>query len=355
MSMPKPLMRTLIAALIVAAVWQAPSATAQDKPAAPGAAAAPVLEAAGKVELPGYEGDFDHFEVDLKGNRLFLAAEDHNTLEVFDLKSLKHLKTINDLETPHGLLYLPDVNKLVVTQTGSDGATKVIDGASYAIVGSFKHTKGADSMVYDAPRKRLYVVAGGRDMKQASTWLVELDPYTGRNYGELKFDTDKVEAMAVEERGNKLYINVTGKNEMAVVDKKTRSVIATWPIKTQGKNAPLAFDEVARRLFVVTRGPGELLIVNADTGATVTKFKAPERCDQVLFDQAHKRIYVLGGEGYIGVFAEKDADHYEELPRIVSASGAKTGIFVPELNKLFVAASPGDTKATAAVLVYNVK
>ena len=354
MPMHKPLVRTLIAGLVAAALWQASCAAAQDKPAAPAAAQAPALVAAGKAELPGYEGDFDHFEVDLKGNRLFLAAEDHNTLEVFDLKSLQHLKTIAGLETPHGLLYLPDVNKLIVTQTGSDGATKAVDGASYKIVGSFAHTKGADSIAYDAPRKRLYAVAGGRDMKQTSSWLVEIDPYTGKNYGELKFDTDKVEAMAIEEHGDKIYINVTGKNEMAVVDKKTRSVVATWPIKTEGKNAPLAFDEAARRLFVVTRGPGKLLVVNADTGATIAQFKAPERCDQVLFDKARKRIYVLGGEGYIGVFAEKDADHYEELPRITSAPGAKTGILVPELNKLFVAASPGETKAMAAVLVYNV-
>lgn len=349
----KPLIRMLAAAFAVAAIGPISCATAQDKSAP--SATVPVLEAAGKTELPGYEGDFDHFEVDLKGNRLFLAAEDHNTLEVFDLKSLKHLKTIDGVETPHGLLYLPDVDKLVVTQTGSDGATKVIDGASYKIVGSFKHTKGADSMGYDAPRKRLYAAAGGRDMKQTSTWLVELDPYTGKNYGELKFDTDKVEAMAIERHGNKIYVNVTGKKEMAVVDKNTLKIIATWPIKTEGQNAPLAFDEAAHRLFVVTRNPGKLLVVNADTGATVAEFKAPERCDQVLFDKAHKRIYVLGGEGYIGVFAENGADHYEELPRVVSAPGAKTGIFVPALNKLFVAASPGDTKAVAAVLAYDVK
>ncbi|MBN8886170.1 MAG: hypothetical protein J0I77_10645 [Rudaea sp.] len=347
MTMRTPSLLMLFAFAAVAA-WQPSHATAQD------GAAAPSLEAAGRVELPGYTGDFDHFEVDLKGNRLFLAAEDHDTLEVFDLATGRHLKTIEGVGTPHGLLYLPDANRLVVTQTGSDGATKVIDGTSYRIVGSFKHTKGADSMGYDKTRKRLYVVAGGRDMKQTDSWLVEIDPYTGRNYGELKFATDKVEAMAIEERGNKLYINVTGKNEMAVVDKKTRSIIASWPIREAQKNAPLAFDEATRRLFVITRAPGRLLVLNADTGKTIANFKAPERCDQVLFDKINRRIYALGGEGYIGVFAEKDADHYEELPRIASAPGAKTGILVPELGKLFVAASPGDTQATAAVLSYNV-
>jgi len=354
MNRKNPLNLFVSIALLVAAAG-AHSAAAAAAPATPEASAAPaVLTQVGRVELPGYSGDFDHFEVDLKGNRLFLAAEDHNTIELFELNSAKHLKTIGGVETPHGLLYLPDTNKLIVTQTGSDGMTKVIDGASYQIVGSFKHTPGADSMAYDAPRKRLYVVAGGKDMHKPDSWLVELDPYTGKNYGETHFATDKVEAMAIEAHGGKIYINVTGKNQMAVLDKKTRAVIATWPIKEAQKNAPLAFDEASRRLFVVTRQPGRLIVVNADNGASIADFKAPERTDQVIFDQAHRRIYVLGGEGYIGVFEEKDADHYVELTRVPSAPGAKTGILVPELNELFVAASPGDTKAMAAVLVFKV-
>jgi len=343
MNMRETVTRMLLAAMLLGA------GVGHAAPASPA-----TLTSVGRYDLPGYTGDFDHFEVDLKGNRLFLAAEDHNTLEVFDLKTGKHLKTIDGVETPHGLLYLPDTNKLVVTQTGSDGLTKVIDGATYKIVDSFKHRPGADSMGYDATRKRMYVVAGGRDMKQPDSYLVELDPYTGKNFGELKFDTDKVEAMAIEDHGDKIFINVTGKNTMAVLDKKTRSVIKTWPIKEAQKNAPVAFDEQNRRLFVVTRQPAHLVVVNADDGTTVADFKAPERTDQVIFDKARRRVYVLGGEGYIGVFQEEDPDHYKELTRVPSAPGAKTGLFVPELDRLYVAASPGETKAMAAVLVFKV-
>ena len=342
--------RMLAAMLALGGGWHDP-ASAQT----PEKKTAPALVQSGKVELPGYTGDFDHFEVDLKGNRLFLAAEDHDTIEVFDLATQTHLKTISGVvETPHGLLYLPDTNRLVITQTGGDGLTKVLDCATYKIVDSFKHRPGADSMGYDAGRKRLYVVAGGRDMKQPDSYLIELDPYTGKVYGETKFATDKVEAMAIQEHGDKIYINVTGKNQVAVLDKKTRAVVATWPIREAEKNAPVAYDETSHRLFVVTRQPGHLIVVNADSGASIADFKAPERTDQVIFDKATHRIYVLGGEGYVGVFQEIDADHYAELPRVTSAPGAKTGILVPERNKLFVAASPGETKATAAILIFNV-
>ena len=319
-------------------------------------AADDALRLAGRTELPGYTGDFDHFEYHLKGNRLWLAAEDHGTLDVFDLKTLKKQKSVKGVvETPHGILYVPEKNRLVVTDSGGDMLTRVIDASSYKVTGTIKlAAPGADAMGYDASRKRLYVVNGGRDAKMQETYLSVVDPVTLQRHGDLKFDTDKVEAMAIEGKGNKLYINVTGKNYMAVVDKLTLKVLATWPIKEAEQNAPVAFDESNKRLFVITRKPGKLIVLNAETGASVASFKAPERCDQVIWDAANRRIYALGGEGYIGVFQQKNADQYEELARVASATGAKTGILVPELKRLYVAVSPGEAKTGAAILHYDV-
>jgi hypothetical protein len=318
-------------------------------------AADDALRLAGRAELPGYTGDFDHFEYDLKGNRLWLAAEDHGTLDLFDLKTLKKQKSVKGIvETPHGILYVPQKNRLVVTDSGGDMLTRVIDASSYKVTGTIKlAAPGADAMGYDADRKRLYIVNGGRDAKMQETYLSVVDPVTLQRHGDLKFDTEKVEAMAIEGKGNKLYINVTGKNYMAVVDKQTLAVLATWPIKEAEQNAPVAFDEPNKRLFLITRKPGKLIVVNAETGASVANFKAPERCDQVIWDAANHRIYALGGEGYIGVFQQKDADHYEELARVASATGAKTGILVPELKRLYVAVSPGEAKSGAAILHYD--
>jgi len=231
----------------------------------------------------------------------------------------------------------------------------VIDASSHKVTGTIKlAAPGADAMGYDSDRKRLYIVNGGRDAKMQETYLSVVDPVTLQRHGDLKFDTEKVEAMAIEGKGDKLYINVTGKNYMAVVDKVTLKVLATWPITEAEQNAPLAFDEPNKRLFVVTRKPGKLIVINADTGASIASFKAPERCDQVIWDAANRRIYALGGEGYIGVFQQNDADHYQELARVTSATGAKTGILVPELKRLYVAVSPGEAKTGAAILRYDI-
>jgi DNA-binding beta-propeller fold protein YncE len=314
------------------------------------------LRLAGRTELPGYTGDFDHFEYDLKSNRLWLAAEDHGTLDVFDLKTVKMQKSVKGVvDTPHGILYVPAKNRLVVTDSGGDMLTRVIDAGSHKVSGTIKlAAPGADAMGYDASRQRLYIVNGGRDAKMQETYLSVVDPVTLQRHGDLKFDTEKVEAMAIEQKGNKLYVNVTGKNYVAVVDKEKLTVLSTWPIKEAEQNAPVAFDEPNKRLFIITRKPGKLIVLDSETGASIVSFKAPERCDQVIWDAVNRRIYALGGEGYIGVFQQRDANNYEELPRVTSAPGAKTGILVPELKRLYVAVSPGEAKTGAAILHYDI-
>ena len=319
-------------------------------------AADEVLRLAGRQNLPGYTGDFDHFEYDLKSNRLWLAAEDHGTLDVFDLRTLKMQKSVKGIvDTPHGILHVPQKNRLIVTDSGGNMKTRVIDAGTYKVTGTLElAAPGADAMGYDAARKRLYIVNGGRDAKMQETYLSVVDPVTLERHGDLKFDTDKVEAMAIESKGDKIYINVTGKNYMAVIDKNNLAVLGTWPIKEAEQNAPVAFDETNRRLFIITRKPGKLVVLNAVTGASIVSFKAPERCDQVIWDEANRRIYALGGEGYIGIFEQKSADQYEELARVTSAVGAKTGILVPELKRLYVAVSPGEGKTGAAILRFDV-
>ena len=252
------------------------------------AGALPAVEAqslrlVARTELPGYTGDFDHFEYDLKGNRLWLAAEDHGTLDVFDLITVKRLvSVIGVVDSPHGILYVPSKQRLIVTDSGGDMVTRIIDAGSNKPAGAIKlAAPGADAMGYDASRQRLYIVNGGRDAKMQETYLSVLDPVTLERHGDLRFDTDKVEAMVIEQKGPRLYINVTGKNQLAVVDKDKLAILATWPITEAEQNAAIAFDETSKRLFVVTRKPGKLIVLDADTGAILATFKAPERSDAV--------------------------------------------------------------------------
>ena len=307
------------------------------------------LTIVGRTELSGYTGDFDHFGYDLAGNRLFLAAEDHGTLEVFDLKTGAHLRTVAHMGTPHTVIFQPKVNRLLVTD-GSKAMTRLLDATTYRQVATVPLTPGADSAGYDRSSGHLWVVTGGKDVSMPDSTISEIDPATGKRFGNVHFDADHVEAMAVEQHGPHIYVNVTDKNYVATIDKATHEIVARWPVTAAEQNCCFALDEPNARLFMVTRKPGKLLVLNSHTGATLATFSAPARTDEVIWDAVHRRVYVLGGEGYIGVFQQRSADDYVELPRLPTMPGAKTGILIPETGMLYVAASPGDSGAVASIL-----
>lgn len=318
-----------------------------------GAAGAAALQPRGRTELPGYTGDFDHFAVDLAGRRLFLAAEDHGTLEVFDLDSGKHLRTVTGVETPHGILYLAHNNRLVVSDSGAAG-TKVFDATTYRRIATIALAPGADSMASDGRSGALYLVTGGSNAKLRHSWLAKVDPLTGLKMAEARFDSDKVEALAVEENGRRLFVNVTGRNQVAVLDKDSLRVLHTWPVRAGEANAAMAFDEADARLFVVTRKPYQLVVLDTRSGAQVAVLPAPQRTNEAIFDAANHRIY-LAGDDFIGIVRQRDPDHYEALAPAPTAKGAKTAILVPQLKRLFAAVSPGEGKTGAAVIGFDVE
>lgn len=316
-----------------------------------GGSSAP-LKLAGSVDLPGYTGDFDHFAIDSKDGRMFLAGEESAELEVFDLKDGKIIQRLKGYGVPHSVLYSPDTNELLVID--GDKPSPVLDASTLKVKRTYNLPKGADSVGFDSSTKHLWVVTGGKDVPQKDSNLIELDPATGKTIKSVHFDADHVEAMAVEQKGPNLYINVTDKNYLAVVDKSSGKVVKTIPIKEAQQNAPIAMDEANHRLFVVTRKPGKLLVLNADTGQTIAAFTAPERTDEVVWDADNRRVYVAGGQGYISVVQQDDPDHYREVAKVQSLAGAKTAIIDRSGKQLWVAASPGETKAMAKVLRFDI-
>lgn len=311
-----------------------------------------VLHPHGRTELPGYTGDFDHFAFDVRGNRLFLAAEDHGTLEVFDLANGAHLSTLRGVEVPHAPLYLPSSGRLVVTDSGH-GGTKVFDMSTGRRIATIPLAPGADSMSFDEATGKMYVVTGGDNGKLGDSWLARINPRTGRKDGEARIASNKVEALAVEEKGTRLYVNVTARNRVDVFNKNTLVLLQSFPLPQGSANAAMAFDEADARLFVVTRKPYRLRVLDARDGRTLASLPAPQRTNEAIYDRANHRIY-LAGDDFLGVVRQDDADHYTALDPVPTAHGAKTAVLVPQLGRLFVAVSPGEGKSGAALLSFDV-
>jgi DNA-binding beta-propeller fold protein YncE len=310
------------------------------------------LQPAGVTDLPGISGDLDHLAIDAAGQRLFLAAEDNGTLRVINLKTGKLERTVKGFNTPHSILFLSDQNELYVTD-GSK-AVQVLDATTFQVKKTIPTTPGADSIGVDRIKHLLFAVSGGKDVSMTRSVISVIDTKAGTLVKEIPIEAAHVEAMALEKSGSKLYVNVADKNYLAVIDRNTGKILTQWHIAEAKQNAPIAFDEANKRLFIVCRDPGKLIVVDSASGRSIASFPTGARADEVVFDPTHHRVYVASGEGKIYPYEQIDADHYKTLTPIESAPGAKTAVLYPDCSRLFVAVSPGEGKTGAKVIAYAI-
>src|SRR5436309_10471811 len=95
----------------------------------------------------GVTGRFDHMAVDVQGGRLFLTAADHHSIQIFDLKSGKWMRSVTGLGKPAGIVYVPESNRVLFSDGA--GSYNVLDAATYKIVGTIKLADDADSIGFD--------------------------------------------------------------------------------------------------------------------------------------------------------------------------------------------------------------
>lgn len=305
------------------------------------------------TNLPNFSGDFDHLEVDLAHQHLFLAAEDHHTIEVFDVRTGNRIRSLGPFGATHSALYLQDSNRLLITD--ASGFCRIFDGTSFREIKAIEVRPGADSIGYDQRNQRLFVVNGGRDANMPESYLSVIDLKTLEKVAELKLSSNHLESMALEDSGPRLWINVTDQNQVWVIDREKLKVVAKWSIPEAGENSPVAFDPSTHRLFIVCRKPPRLIVLESDTGKLVAALPTAGKSDAISFDAAAHRIYVPGGEGYVAVYKVADANTVELIENVPTAQGAKTALFVPELGSYYLAVSPGEGHFGAKLLAYHIE
>jgi len=318
-----------------------------------GAQEKPPMKLVATTPLPGFTGDFDHFGLDLKGKRLFLAAEDHKTVEVFDLDG-KRITSITGFGQPHAILYMPEANKLIVTDGDGFGMVELVSGVDYKIESTIKLPPGVDGAVFNPVNQNYYVESGGSETGGQTHKINIIDAKAFKLVGDITLPGNHSEAMAITRDGKKMYVNLTGPKEVGVVDLATRELVARWPITGAETPNSMALDEPHHRLFIATRNPPKFHVFDTDTGKIVTTAPCSAFNDDMWFDSARKRIYLSGSEATT-VLEQKDADHYEFVTEVKTGYRAKTSLYVPQLNRFYAAASgKGKPDAQLAVEVFDV-
>ena len=307
-------------------------------PVAAADSAGKALNLVQSIPMPAGFVHFDHFGVDAKGRRLFATFEDHNTVEVFDLDTGQHVRSLTGFEVPHNVLYLEDLDILVITDGA--GTFNILRGDTLERVHTVKLARNADFVVFD-PQKRLFYVTNGGHAANMAYALVSIIDTEGNHIGDIKVDGVHIEFLTGEKAGPRLFVNVADKHEVAVIDREKRQVVALWPLPNAEENLPMALDESDRRLFTVSRKPAKLFVLDSTSGHTLTSLPCVGGADDMAFDPGTRRIYVSGGDGSVSVFEQQDPNHYKPLANVPTGPGGSTSVFVPELHRLYVGVRRG--------------
>src|SRR5262249_32541975 len=257
----------------------------------------------------------------------------------------RHLRSLKGFKEPQGLVYLPQANRLYVAN-GEGSRVDVLDGGSLAVVKRIEQLDDADNLRYDAASGTVLVGYGKGALRL-------LNAQTAEATGDIHL-VGHPESFQLESAGPRVFVNVPTAEQVAVVDRVKRQVTATWPVPHAGRNFPMSFDEKGRRLFVGARAPAVMLVYDTDSGNVVARPTIGGATDDLFYDAERKRIYVGCGEARVVVFRQKSADAYVHEISRKTRPRARTGLFVPELGKLFVAA-PAAGALPARVLAYQVK
>ena len=275
------------------------------------------------IALPGVEGRFDHAATDPATHRLFFAALGNNTLEVVDAVAGKRLHTITGLKDPTGVLFLADENLLVVAN-GDDGTCRFYDGATYAEKGRVTGVDDADNLRFDPKVKRIYLGYG-------EGALGVIDPAAMKLTARIPL-AKHPEAFQLEQDGSRIFVNIPGAKQIAVVDRAAGKVTATWPTDEFHANFPMALAEAQHRLFVGCRAPARLVAFDTQSGKRIADATLSGDIDDLFFDVPSSRLLASCGEGFVDVFRFDAPARLMRTHRLPSAAGARTAFFTSKLG-----------------------
>jgi hypothetical protein len=297
------------------------------------------------LPLAGVSGRIDHMAIDLGRKRLFVAEIGNGTLDVVDLATGRAVHRISELEEPQGIGYAPAADTIAVA-SAEDGTVQLFRADDFSNVGTVDLGDDADNVRLDE-RSGRFVVGYG------SGGLAVLDPVSRSVVSRTELAAHP-EGFRLDPATPRAFVNLPDAHQIAVVDLVSGKQVATWNVPDLRANFPMALDETDAVLATVFRNPARLVLFDTSTGAMRENLATGGDADDVFFDPKRRRIYVSCGEGIVDVF-QRYGDGYRRLEQIKTASGARTSLFVPELDRLFVAVPAGffGFLSDAAILIFQ--
>jgi hypothetical protein len=274
------------------------------------------------IPLNGVAGRIDHLAVDLAHRRIFVAELGAGAVEAIDLDKGASLGRINGLKEPQGLGYLPALDELVVA-SGGDGSVRFYRAGDLEPIGLVHVGGDADNIRLDGQGR---VVVG-----YGSGALAVIDPVSRKVAATLAMPAHPESFRLL---GDRVWVNVPDAGKIVAGNLSTGAITATWPAGHHF-NFPMALSADGKTMAVVYRLPSRLQLLDPANGRVQVDRGTCGDADDVFFDTPRRRIYVICGAGAVDVVTLDTPIRAASVP---TRPGARTGLFVPEWDRLVVAA-----------------
>jgi DNA-binding beta-propeller fold protein YncE len=290
----------------------------------------------------GGEGGWDYVTIDRETHRVFVTRSTHTM--VIDGASGKVLGDIPGQVRSHGTALVPALNRGFITDGGGSGAILVFDLKTYAVLGKLATMPDSDGIIYDRAMDLVLAVSG--DGGKLMTFKPDVDPVNGKI--DPPIDLGGSPEFLAADRDGKAYINLADKDLVAVVDLKTRKVIARWPVAPGGHPTGMALDGRNHLLFIGCRNPQKLIVMSTEDGKVVADLPIGAGVDATKIDGA--QAFASCGDGTLTVVGQKDGKY--QIEQVVKTpDGARTMGIDPSTHTIYLATAelqplaPGQRRA----------
>lgn len=310
---------------------------------ASGAGGTPPLTFETSIPLGAVSGRLDHLAIDLARRRLYVAELGNNSVGVVDLDTRKVLHTLAGFDEPQGIAYVAATDEVYVAN-GGDGTLRILKGTDGSAAGRIDLGDDADNVRVDLSQ-RFVAVGHGRG------GLALLDPVRRTKVADIPLHGHP-EGFQLSRDGSRAYVNVPGAREIAVVDLANRKSLQSWPIGSLNANFPMALGVTGSPVWVAFRSPSRLVAFDGNSGKATVTLDTCSDSDDLFVDTARHWLYVICGGGQIEVWNVNEPAKPTRISSTPTSDGTRTGLFVPELDRLYVAVR--ETSSTpAAVLIFK--
>lgn len=327
-----PFLFTILGIVLVSAIGREPAAAQSLQ------AVRPPLELYQEVPVPGHLGRIDHFSGD--SDNVYFSIVGSDGIGIENWFEGRVVGFIPGVPKPQGVLYVPGFDKIFAAS--AEGKVYIFAGKTHRLEKSIDFGADADNLRWDPVHKLVLVGFGEQDGGIAS-----IDPATDRRVGAVLKTGSHPESFQIELHGPMVYVNCPHAGSVVEAINRATGEITKWPLHGVSGNYAMALDETDHRLFTVTRRLPTLVVFDTETGEEVALIPGiVAESDDVYFDSVRKRIYVIGGEGYVSVIQQIDPDRYGLIANVPTKVGARTGYWDPRSGVLDVGVqAEGDAPA----------